>query len=129
MVAAGGKRQFMHKTLRRENLGTIARRAPRAGWNLQRKHRRGAAQVRRLDRVFQIVGEVGAGGFLFAVGGEGDEMLLPGVEPAVGIDRPLQLMVAGRTVEVVPEIVFPGPLQFDWSVDSLRDGRGLAGIV
>ena len=40
-------------------------------------------------------------------------MLAPGVEPAILVDRALELVVAGGTVEIVTEIVLPRPLQLD----------------
>ena len=78
----------MRKALCSEDLGIIALRAPSASGDFQRKHGLGAAQVRRFDRVFQIVGEVRARGFLFAIGGKGDEVFLPGVEPAILVNAP-----------------------------------------
>ena len=110
MVATRGQRQLMHEALRREDLGIVTRRTPCAGWDLQRQHRRAAAQVGRLDRVFQVFGEIGARGFLFAIRGESDEMFLPRVEPASLVDRALELMVAGGTIEIVSKIVLSGPL-------------------
>ena len=52
-------------------------------------------RLRRLDRIHQIAGIVAARHRLLAVGGEGDEMLGPGVQPAVLVDRGLELVIAG----------------------------------
>jgi hypothetical protein len=129
MVAARGQRQLVHEALRGKDLRIVARRAPGAGGDPQREHRLGAAQVGRLDRIFEVVCKVGPRGLFLAVGRKGDEVLLPGVEAASLVDRALELVIAGGSVEVVAEIVFPAPLQLDRSVDLHGDRRGLAGIV
>ncbi len=95
MVTVCGQRQFMHEALRGKDLNTIARRSPSAGRNSQWKHRGAATQVRRLDGVFDILGKPRGRSFLLSVRSEGDEMLLPGVEPAIFINRSLELVITG----------------------------------
>ena len=59
---------------------------------------------------FSVSGMAGARRRPLAVGGEGDEMLLPGVQPAILVDGALELVIARGAIEIMGEIVFPRPV-------------------
>ncbi len=58
-----------------------------------------------------------------------DEVVRPGDELALGIDRALHLVKAARAVEIVRQVVFARPLQLDRRADLLGDRRHLAHVV
>ncbi len=46
-----------------------------------------------------------------AIGAKGNEMVIESDHPAARIDTRLEMMPGGGTVEVVPHVIFAGPLQ------------------
>ena len=57
--------------------------------------------------------------------GEGDEMIVPGDQLALGVDAAPQVVEAASAEMVVLQIVFARPGQLHRRLDPLRDGRGL----
>jgi len=56
-------------------------------------------------------------------------VVVPGAQPAGGVDRAAQVVEAGRAEEAVAHVVFARPRELDWCRGAQGDGSGLDHVV
>ncbi len=103
----------MQKASRNEHLNIVGGRSPGPAWDLQRHQANGIAHVGRHVRWESVVTSRPARYRTVAISRERDEMVLDGGQLARLVDCALQIVIAAHAEEVVGEIVFALPLQFD----------------
>ena len=128
LVLSGGVGQLIEERVHHEGDGIAAGRPEGAGGHAERDG--GLFQSEGRDEPGRELGcrEPGAAGELVALA-EGDEVVPPADDPAVPVHAALQEMEAGRPVEVVLDVVFPGPEELDRGTGLLRDPGGLDHVV